>query len=180
MFSDRPHQRIAMSDARGTRVSGCSIRELDINCKDDIDQIWQMWQTIFPTWPIARDRMQDLLTVFPGHHRLHEHGFHLAFLVDDVHGKLGAVGVLPEYRRRGIGTALIEDARSRLRQAALSTGATQLASFEIGGSIPRFWPQMPADLPQEVKDFFTRVGKTICVFCLGYANSVLAFTRLTD
>ena len=37
-----------------------AIRDL-ISSDEDFEKIWQMWQTIFPKWPIGRKRMEKLL-----------------------------------------------------------------------------------------------------------------------
>lgn len=108
--------------------------------------------------------MQVLLTVDSGQHGLHEHGFYLSFLADECHGKIAAVGVLPEHRRGGLGTALLADARSRLRQATFDAGHAELKSLELGSSVPRFWPQLPAELSPGVKGFLSQVGKASRVF----------------
>jgi beta-N-acetylhexosaminidase len=84
---------IAMQDA---------IRDLT-NSDEDFEKIWQMWQTIFPKWPIERQRMEKILRQLPGQHYIYEKGFCLSFLTDGSHGKIAAVGVLPEYRGKGLG-----------------------------------------------------------------------------
>lgn len=145
-----------MSDEMGSKPSGHFIWELNSNSAEDIEGVWQMWQTIFPAWPISKERMQFLLTARPGHHGLHEQGFYLSFLADGEKGQIAAVGVLPEHRRQGLGTALLNDARYRLRQAAIAAGTTVLKSLEIGSSAPRFWPQLPAKLPEDMKSFLSR------------------------
>lgn len=124
---------------------------------EDFEKIWQLWQTIFPKWPIEHQRLEKILHQLPGHHAIHEKGFCLSFLEDGPNGKIAAVGVLPEYRGKGLGTALIQHAQARLRDAARAKGE-ELKSLEIGSQTPRFWPQMPIDFPQEVKDFFIHRG----------------------
>ncbi|KAH8697305.1 acyl-CoA N-acyltransferase [Talaromyces proteolyticus] len=127
---------------------------------EDFEKIWQMWQTIFPKWPIERQRMEILLrqVPVPGQHYIHEKGFCLSFLADGAQGKIAAVGVLREYRGKGLGTAFIKKAQDGLRIAARANGEGELKSLEIGSQTPRFWPQVPMDFPSEVKDFFLRRG----------------------
>ena len=134
-----------------------AIRDL-ISSDEDFEKIWQMWQTIFPKWPIGRKRMEKLLHQLPGQHYIHGKGFCLSFLMDGQHGKIAAVGVLPEYRGKGLGTAFIKKAQAELRNIARANGGGELKSLEIGSQTPRFWPQMPIDFPQEVKDFFLHRG----------------------
>jgi GNAT superfamily N-acetyltransferase len=124
--------------------------------EEDLGKVWQMWQTIFPAWPIERERMDKLLTLLPGHHHIHDAGFCLSFL-EGTHGQIAAVGVVPEYRRKGLGSALLAKAHDELRSAARANGS-ELESLELGSRTPRFWAQMPADFPQEVKDFFIHRG----------------------
>ena len=128
------------------------------NSGEDFEEIWQMWQTIFPKWPIERQRMEKILHQLPGQHYIHEKGFCLSFLTDGPHGKIAAVGVLPEYRGKGLGTAFITKAQAELRNIARTNGEGELKSLEIGSQTPRFWPQVPIDFPQEVKDFFLHRG----------------------
>lgn len=133
------------------------IRDLT-NSDEDFEKIWHMWQMIFPKWPIERQRMERLLYRLPGQHYIHEKGFCLSFLADGAHGKIAAVGVLPEYRAKGLGTAFIEKAWTELRNLACANGEGELKSLDIGSLAPRFWPQMPTDFPPEVKDFFLHRG----------------------
>ena len=101
--------------------------------------------------------MQVLLYAIPGHHYIHDHGFFLSFLRDGD-GKLAAIGVLPEHQGEGLGTALLEKAKTVLRSAAKEDGG-ELKSLVIGSSWPRVWPQLLLDWPQEVRDFFGHRGK---------------------
>ena len=133
------------------------IRDLT-SSDEDFERIWQMWQTIFPKWPIERQRMEKILHQLPGQHYIHEKGFCLSFLMDGPHGKIAAVGVLPEYRGKGLGTTFIKKAQAELRSIARANGEGELKSLEIGSQTPRFWPQVPVDFPQEVKDFFLHRG----------------------
>lgn len=102
--------------------------------------------------------MEKILHRLPGQHYIHEKGFCLSFLADGAHGKIAAVGVLPEYRGKGLGTAFIEKAKAELTNLARANGGSELKSLDIGSGTPRFWPQMPMDFPPEVKDFFLHRG----------------------
>jgi beta-N-acetylhexosaminidase len=97
------------------------IRDLT-SSDEDFEKTWQMWQTIFPKWPIERQRMEKLLHQLPGQHFIHEKGFCLSFLTDGPHGKIAAVGVLPEYRGKGLGTAFMKRAQAELRNVARANG----------------------------------------------------------
>jgi beta-N-acetylhexosaminidase len=125
---------------------------------EDFKKTWQMWQIIFPKWPIERQRLEKILHKLPGQHYIHEKGFCLSFLSDGPNGKIAAVGVMPEYRGKGLGTALLKHAQAGLRNTARTRGDGELKSMEIGSFTPRFWPQVPTNLPQEVKDFFVHRG----------------------
>lgn len=126
--------------------------------EEDFEEIWQMWQTIFPKWQIERQRMEKILHLLPGQHYIHEKGFCLSFLADGAQGKIAAVGVLPEYRGKGLGTAFIEKAKAGLISLARANGESELKSLAIGSETPRFWPRMPTDFPPEVKNFFLHRG----------------------
>ncbi|KAH6666066.1 hypothetical protein B0J14DRAFT_205992 [Halenospora varia] len=140
----------------GTPPIKHAIRDLT-SSDEDLEKIWQMWQTIFPEWPIERQRMEKILHQLPGQHYIHEKGFCLSFLTDGSHGKIAAIGVLPEYRGKGLGTAFMKNAQAKLRNVA-RTNEGELKSLEIRSQTPRFWPQVPIDFPQEVKDFFLHRG----------------------
>lgn len=144
---------------------------------EDLGSIWQMWQTIFPKWPIERQRMEKLLHLVPGQHYIHEKGFCLSFLEDGAHGKIAAVGVLPEYRRKGLGTAFMTKAQAELRNTARANGG-ELKSLELGSQTPRFWPQMPIDFPPEVKDFFLHIGRYIVISRCIFQLEVLTLFRV--
>ncbi|KAH6684545.1 putative beta-N-acetylglucosaminidase [Halenospora varia] len=124
----------------------------------DVDKIWYMWQEIFPKWKIERLRLEKLLYQETGHHLIHDKGFCISFLVEPSHGKLSVIGVLPNARGKGVGTALVRKARQQLRSAAISDGSPDLMGFGIGSVFPRFWPGVPIDLPQPTKDFFLHRG----------------------
>lgn len=116
-----------------------------------------MWQTIFPKWPIERQRLQKMTYQLPGHHYIHEKGFCLSYL-DGSHGYIAAVGVLPAFRGKGLGSAFLKQAQEELRNAAYTNEDGELKTLEIGSQTPRFWPQMPVEFPQEIKDFFIHRG----------------------
>lgn len=131
---------------------------------DDFEKIWQMWHAVFPEWPISRNRLHLAFSMNEGREVIHEHGFCLAHLTvddltDSLTGKIMAVGVLPEHRGKGLGTALVTRAVAELKSRALEK-EKELKSIEVGSYTPRFWPQMPADFPQEVKDFFVHRGRS--------------------
>lgn len=54
-------------------------------------------------------------------HLVCQGGFCLSFLSDGAQGKIAAVGVLPERRRKGLGTALIVAAKAGLQDMARQT-----------------------------------------------------------
>ncbi|RGP77279.1 mycothiol acetyltransferase [Fusarium longipes] len=139
------------------------IRQL-ANSDDDIQKSWQMWQTIFHDWPIDKSRFTKLLFGLPGYHWIHENGFCLSYMIDGAtslrdgaHGRITAIGVLPEYRRQGIGSALLEKAKIGLVDAARSNGE-ELKSLEVGSIFPRFWWQIPKTVSEDVKQFFSHRG----------------------
>lgn len=142
-----------MTDQVGS-IAG--IRDLTSSA-EDTEKIWQMWQTIFPEWPIEQQRLEKIFHLLPGYHHIHENGFCLSFLKDGAHGKIAAIGVLPQHRGRGLGTALLERAKAGLKNTALANGGA-LKTLVIGSEFPRFWPQMPVDFSSEVKNFFLHRG----------------------
>ncbi|KAI5462791.1 hypothetical protein BGZ63DRAFT_173908 [Mariannaea sp. PMI_226] len=139
-----------------TRLVKHDIKDLT-KSNEDFERVWEMWHTIFPQWPIDRQRMQRLLHIPGCQHYIHEKGFCLSSL-SGLDGKIIAIAVLPEYRNKGLGTAFLTKAETGMRNAARALGEENLKSLEIGSAIPRFWPQLPVDFPQDVKDFFSHNG----------------------
>ena len=152
-----PFVMIEQAESKVEPWSVEGIRDLT-SSDEDFDILWQTWQTIFSKWPIERRRMEKILRRLPGQHYIHEKGFCLSYLTDGSHGKIAAVGVLPTYRGKGLGTAFLKKAQDGLRNVARANGEGELKSLEIGSMAPRFWPQMPMAFPQEVKDFFLHRG----------------------
>lgn len=129
------------------------------NSDEDFAHVCHLWQTCFPDWPIAQKRLYKILYLVPnGRHYIHAQGFCFSLLEDGVHGRLAAVGVLPDFRNRGLGSALVNHALDGLKASA----KRELKSFEIGSTTPRFWPQMPASLPQYVRDWVRNRGMLCC------------------
>ncbi|XMA12179.1 hypothetical protein WAI453_004970 [Rhynchosporium graminicola] len=117
---------------------------------EEISQLWNLWQKIFPKWPVELKRLATNLRGEHSHHFIHEKGFVMSYIfsLDGVnHGKITAVGVLPEYQGHGLGTALLAKAREALLEGR------QLKSLQLGSVFPHFWPGVPIDFPQETKDF---------------------------
>ncbi|KAM0563093.1 hypothetical protein ACHAPJ_001940 [Fusarium lateritium] len=140
------------------------IRELS-SSEEDVQKLWQMWHTIFPDWPIEQERFGKLVFGVPGHHYINENGFCLSYTIDGTtslqdgsNGRIAAIGVLPEHRRKGLGTALLEEAKTGLKNAARENGGKELASLELGSMFPRFWWQVPSSVSPEVKQFFLNRG----------------------
>lgn len=122
---------------------------------EDILQLWNIWQDLFPKWPMELKRLAIILRQDHGHHFIHEKGFVMSYffsLEGRNYGKITAVGVLPEYRGKGLGTALICKAREAL------TNEGPLKSLQFGSVFPRFWPAVPIEFPQETKDFLLHRG----------------------
>jgi beta-N-acetylhexosaminidase len=131
-----------------------SIRRFD-GSERDITQIWTLWQKIFPRWHIEQKRLSRILGNQASRHFVHDNGFCLSFVGGGI-ARISIIGVLPEYRRNGIGTALINRAVYELKLT--STDTLPLA---IGSSFPRLWPYVPVDFPAETREFFLHRG-TFC------------------
>ncbi|KAH8816653.1 putative beta-N-acetylglucosaminidase [Xylogone sp. PMI_703] len=150
-----------VAKAQGSLPVGSPTVKYDIreftSSDEDLEEIWQMWQSIFPNWLIERQRLEKILRQLPGQNYIHEKGFCLSYLIDGVHGKIAVVGVLPEYRCKGLGTALVKKAQAGLRNAARAGGKGELKTLEIGSQTPRIWPQVPKEFSQ-ARDFFLHRG----------------------
>ncbi|KAF4992802.1 hypothetical protein FGRMN_6904 [Fusarium graminum] len=146
----------AISNDVGASPIHYDIRKLS-NLEEDTQKVWQMWHTIFSDWPIEKERFSTLIFSLPGHHHwIHENGFCLSFYSKtEPLGRIAALGVLPEHRRKGLGNALLEKGKAGLRDAAREDGGKALVSLEIGSVFPRFWWQVPNTVSAEVKEFFS-------------------------
>ncbi|CZS92907.1 uncharacterized protein RAG0_03417 [Rhynchosporium agropyri] len=99
---------------------------------EEISQLWNLWQKIFPKWPVELKRLATNLRGEHSHHFIREKGFVMSYIfsLDGInHGKITAVGVLPEYQ------------------------GTWPRNCFLGSVFPHFWPGVPIDFPQETKDF---------------------------
>ncbi|RFN46288.1 hypothetical protein FIE12Z_9442 [Fusarium flagelliforme] len=150
--------KMAAKANNGVSAPTHEIRQLT-NSDDDISKAWQLWQSIFPDWPISQERFAKLLFALPGYHCIHEHGLCLSYVIDgstagDGRGRIAAIGVLSGHRRQGIGSALLKKTKIGLKDAV----GGELKSLEVGSIFPRFWWQIPSTAPKEVKEFFSHRG----------------------
>ncbi|KAF4340661.1 Mycothiol acetyltransferase [Fusarium beomiforme] len=133
------------------------IRELT-SSEEDIQKAWKLWHTIFPDWPIEQERFVKVLFGLKGHHWIHDHGFCLCFYSKSGSlGRVAAIGVLHEYRGKGLGTALLEKGKTGMIDAAKVSGQG-LKSLAMGSIFPRFWYQVPASIAPEAKEFLSHRG----------------------
>jgi len=137
------------------------IRDMNMS-QEDIKKLWSLWQEIFPKWKMDLPRLTKILQQPHGRHYLHEKGFCMSFLMAGPHGKIAAVGVLPDYRCRGLGTAFVTKAQTDLRKRAVDEDAGALRSLAFGSVFPRLWCQPPIDLAQSDKDFLLHRGLPQC------------------
>lgn len=129
---------------------GSSIQSFN-GSKGGVDHIWKLWQTIFPKWPIERERLARILGRKSGQHYVHDSGFCLTF-IGGGHAKIAIIGVLAEHRGKGIGTGLISKAVYELKLTHPN------ALLSIGSLFPRLWPGVPVDFSVESQDFFLHRG----------------------
>jgi beta-N-acetylhexosaminidase len=122
----------------------------------DLGTLHDMWNRIFPDWFTERTAIKNLVDAENARHYIHPSGFCLSFLINNVHGRVAVLGVLPEHRGKGIGTSLLTKASEGLRSEAAAHGG--LKSFGLGSVFPRIWPGVPINIPQEYKDFFVHRG----------------------
>lgn len=134
------------------------LRELT-SSEEDIQQAWKLWHTIFLDWPIDQERFAGLLFGMKGQHWIHEHGFCLSYYSKSGNsGNIAAIGVLPEYRRKGLGNALLEKGRVGLKNAAKNADR-ELNSLAIGSIFPRFWYRVPTSVSPDAKEFLSHRGQ---------------------
>lgn len=126
---------------------------------EDFEKLYQMWHIVFPEWPIEHQRLKNIMQKLPGQHYIHEKGFCLSFLSDVAHGKIAAIGILPEYRGKGLGTAFIKNIQNEWKNIGRTNAEGKLEPLDIGSQTPRFWPAVPTSFSQEVIDFYIHRGK---------------------
>ncbi|KAF5546566.1 amidase [Fusarium mexicanum] len=144
-------------DDGAVSVAQYPIRELT-SSEEDIQQAWQLWHTIFLDWPIEQSRFAGLLFGIKGQHWIHEHGFCLSYYSKSGNsGHIAAIGVLPEYRCKGLGNALLEKGKTGLKDEAKSAGQ-ELKSLAIGSIFPRFWYRVPTGISPDAKEFLSHRG----------------------
>ncbi|KAF4429395.1 hypothetical protein FACUT_9138 [Fusarium acutatum] len=132
-------------------------RELT-SSEEDIQQAWKLWHTIFPDWPIEQGRFAGLLFGIKGQHWIHEHGFCLSYYSKSGSlGHIAAIGVLPQYRRKGLGNALLEKGKAGLKNVAKDAGQ-ELNSLAMGSIFPRFWYRVPTSISPDAKEFLSHRG----------------------
>lgn len=131
--------------------SGSPIRLFD-GSELDINHILTLWQKIFPSWAIERERLARILAKKSGQHFVHDSGFCLSFVGGGL-AKISIIGVLPEHQGKGIGTGLINKAVYELKLTA-----TDPLPLGIGSSFPRLWPGVPTSMAPKDKDFFLHRG----------------------
>jgi beta-N-acetylhexosaminidase len=124
---------------------------------EEIKHIWKLWQVIFPAWPIKYERLSKILQNESGHHFVHDHGFCLSF-IQGGQGKVSCVGVLEQYREKGIGTRLIELACLGLRKKGKEAGLGDMIPIQIASVFPRLWAGVPLSFPKQHRDFFLHRG----------------------
>ncbi len=120
--------------------------------------IFDLWQrALGAQWPMTPEQLRRVIEA-PGTHNAHlvaRDGAQLIGLAATQHGErdnLVALLVDPDWRQRGIGTALHDAALDRLHGA----GARRV---QLGGGETRFWPGVPANLPA-ARSFFEARGWT--------------------
>jgi beta-N-acetylhexosaminidase len=126
----------------------------------DLTELVEVWNTALPTYPLPADSLHRLLTQTNGRHlvaRLESKiiGFCIMYITTNrgtTCCQLAVLAVHPSYQGRGVGTALISEARTWLMKNY------KPCSLSLGSSFPRFWPGIPTDLGQEVQKFFLHRG----------------------
>ncbi|EAW09751.1 putative beta-N-acetylglucosaminidase [Aspergillus clavatus NRRL 1] len=126
----------------------------------DLTPLVEVWNTSLPAYPLPADSLNRLLVQPNGHHfvaRLESKtiGFCLLYTTTTrgtTDGQLAVLAVDPKHQGKGVGTALVAEARTWLM------ANYKPSSLSLGSSFPRFWPGIPTDLPESVQEFFVHRG----------------------
>ena len=136
------------------------------NPEQDGPAVFSFYQKIFgAAWPLRQDLFHQVVSGHafyrPGDHFVAESGGEVVgFAATQVlrpeplperQGGIAILGVAPQWRRQGIGTALHNAALQRLQETGMTSAALG------GGGMYRFWPGIPDNLP-DVKGFFEKMG----------------------
>ncbi|KAI9929000.1 hypothetical protein ASPWEDRAFT_49331 [Aspergillus wentii DTO 134E9] len=141
-----------------TAQSPISISSFD--AANDLEQLAIVWNAALPSYPLSKETLQRLVVRPSGHHFVARVGstvvgFCLAYTTVNrgkISGQLAVLAVDPKYQSQGVGTRLLTETRSWLRNHL------NLNNLIVGSAFPRFWPAIPRDLPQEVQEFFIHRG----------------------
>ncbi|HLZ56148.1 MAG TPA: GNAT family N-acetyltransferase [Ktedonosporobacter sp.] len=115
---------------------------------NDADAVFALWQSaVGQYWPIEMRRFRQVLSgPFPQHFVAKENGQVIGFVAtarslrgDVWTGHLLALLVAPSWQRKGLGSALYEEALQYLRLAGMRY-------LQLGGLSPRFWCGVPVNL----------------------------------
>ncbi|HEY3991689.1 MAG TPA: GNAT family N-acetyltransferase [Ktedonobacteraceae bacterium] len=124
----------------------------------DTASVFTLWQTALgQEWPIDFQRFQQILAApQAGHFVAREEGQVIGFVAtaqspsfDQKMGHLLALLVAPGWQRKGLGSALHEQALNHLHMADVD-------AIQLGGHSPRFWCGVPENLPNALAFFQAR------------------------
>ncbi|RDW86540.1 putative beta-N-acetylglucosaminidase [Aspergillus mulundensis] len=124
----------------------------------DLPSTYEIWSAALPNYPITQETLAILLPQGNGHHWIAKVkdqdggedkpvGFCLSYTAKHLDKKpadatkayIAVLAVLPAYQARGIGTALLRAASTKMQ--------AEPGRVEIGSSFPRFWPGVPVEGP---------------------------------
>jgi beta-N-acetylhexosaminidase len=126
--------------------------EITQGSRSDLDKVWHMWQYIFSDWAIDRLHLQAILSDPSARLYIHDKGFCIAFFVTYGVAKVAIIGVVPNSRKQGVGTALVKHTRESMNLEC------SFLSFGTGSVFPRLWPGVPTSFAQSSRDFFIHRG----------------------
>ncbi|KAL3435803.1 acyl-CoA N-acyltransferase [Aspergillus tetrazonus] len=133
----------------------------------DLPSISQIWDSALPQYSLPPDALAKIIPQPNAHHFvakadgraigfcLSYHSKHLAQKpVNATKGYIAVLAVRPEYRWRGVGTALLREA------IAWFKNEFEPCCIEVGSAFPRFWPGVPVLDPLQNSSFLAGTAST--------------------
>lgn len=158
VFGDKEPRGVLPIGPSASTKSSAAVMPFDAT--RDLEAIASVWDIALPTYTLPLQSLRSLVDRDNAHHFVAQLGSELAgfcLAYTNAHGEpdtvyIAVLTVAPHHQGQGIGTALLNETRSYVRR---QFGINRV---KLGSSIPRFWPGVPRDLPENIQEFFIHRG----------------------